>query len=129
MQVYDGAIYMFQGRPFLCRKVDLSARVAEVAPCNARYYTKPVHATDVHVPGGQVAYVQGEGARQHAGTSARCGAAVVTTRYTGFVRIWRGSGISFDHVRLFLPDVQFGTEAVYVRCALFPLHTSTLARP
>jgi Domain of unknown function (DUF1998) len=40
----------------------------------------------------------------------------VTLRFLGFVRIWRGSGIAFDHVRLFLPDVQFATQAAYVRC-------------
>ena len=29
-EVYDGAVYMFQGRPFLCRRVDLARNIAEV---------------------------------------------------------------------------------------------------
>lgn len=57
-EVYDGAIYMFQGRPFLCRKLDLVSRVAEVVPSHAKYYTNTIDALDVQVTGGQLAYVQ-----------------------------------------------------------------------
>jgi DEAD/DEAH box helicase domain-containing protein len=39
----------------------------------------------------------------------------VTTRWLGFVRIWRGTGEVFDSVDLFLPDVQYETEAAYIR--------------
>jgi hypothetical protein len=49
-------------------------------------------------------------------TSARCNHALVTTRFMSYLRVWRGSNIAFDHVPLFLPDVQLETEAVYVRC-------------
>jgi DEAD/DEAH box helicase domain-containing protein len=57
-EVYDGAIYMFQGRPVLCRKLDLVSRVAEVVPCHAKYYTTTIDALDIQVTGGQLAYVQ-----------------------------------------------------------------------
>ena len=146
-EVYDGAVYMFQGRPFLCRRLDLGSRVAEVAPADVRYYTTTIDYQDVHVLGGTVAYPPasvghvGTGDAAAAGTghahapvaagaqseatvrlptSAASGDAVVTLRFMGFMRIWRGSGIAFDAVRLFLPDVQFATEAAFVRCALEP---------
>ena len=114
-EIYDGAVYMFQGRPFLCRKVDISARRAEVAPADVRYYTTTIDYCDIHVVGGRVAYTQPL-LRQCPATSAICNEAAVTLRFVGFVRIWRGSGTTFDAVRLFLPDVQFTTQAAYVRC-------------
>ncbi|KAL6746607.1 hypothetical protein V8C86DRAFT_1481591 [Haematococcus lacustris] len=55
-QVYDGAIYLFQGRPYLCKTLDLAARVAVVRPVDVKYYTKVADYTDVHVTGGSVAY-------------------------------------------------------------------------
>ena len=44
-------------------------------------------------------------------TTAACAECEVTTRWMGFVRIWQGSGEAFDMVDLFLPDVQFTTQA------------------
>jgi hypothetical protein len=132
-EVYDGAIYLFQGRSYLCRRLDLERRVAEVAPADVRYFTTVVDRTDVHVCGGNVAYAvpgQGEGGGAAGSTaavdgrgtmppiSARSGPAVITLRFMGFLRVWRGSGIAFDRVNLFLPDVQFTTEAAYVRCVM-----------
>lgn len=114
--MYDGAVYLFHGRPYLCKRLDLTARVAHVVAADVRYYTKPVHNRDVHVTGSRLAYAAAA-APQFGRTTARVGPAVVTERFMAFVRIWRGSGIAFDRVDLFLPDVQFMTEAAYVRCA------------
>ncbi|GIL86775.1 hypothetical protein Vretifemale_15010 [Volvox reticuliferus] len=55
-EVYDGAVYMFQGRPYLCRQLNLSERVAIVRPADVKYYTKVKDYTDVYVTGGHVAY-------------------------------------------------------------------------
>ena len=44
-------------------------------------------------------------------TTAACGECCVTTRWLGFYRVWQGSGEVFDAVDLFLPDVQFNTQA------------------
>ena len=115
-EVYDGAVYLFHGRPYLCKRLDLTTRVAHVVAADVRYYTKPVHNRDVHVTGSRLAYAAAE-RPQFGRTSARVGPAVVTERFMAFVRIWRGSGIAFDRVDLFLPDVQFMTEAAYIRCA------------
>ncbi len=51
-QVYDGAVYLHQGRPFLCIKLDLSSKVALVRPADVKYYTKINHFKDVYVTGG-----------------------------------------------------------------------------
>ncbi|KXZ56975.1 hypothetical protein GPECTOR_1g880 [Gonium pectorale] len=55
-QVYDGAVYMFQGRPYLCRQLNLGERVALVRPVDVKYYTKLKDYTEVHVTGCHVAY-------------------------------------------------------------------------
>ncbi|EFJ42855.1 hypothetical protein VOLCADRAFT_97014 [Volvox carteri f. nagariensis] len=56
VQVYDGAVYLFQGRPYLCRQLNLGERVALVRRADVKYYTKIRDFTDVHVTGGRVAY-------------------------------------------------------------------------
>ena len=50
--MYDGAVYLFQGRPYLCRRLLLGERLALVRPVDVRYYTKVKDYTDVHVTGG-----------------------------------------------------------------------------
>jgi ATP-dependent helicase YprA (DUF1998 family) len=198
-QVYDGAVYMFQGRTFLCRRLDVASRVAEVSRCyqtlalldahntafvhsaarlvcggdpvagegpagsqlklvrqhelghrmlschhtmaadvlqwpvrykclqvvptTVRYYTRTIDFRDVHITGSRHAYPQPSSDQypySYPGTTARCNAAVVTHRFVGFTRIWRGSGVAFDSVRLFLPDIRLVTEATYVRFAAAP---------
>jgi len=42
---------------------------------------------------------------------AQCAEAEVTTRWLGFHRIRHGTGEIFDSVDLFLPDMQFPTQA------------------
>ncbi|KAF5838688.1 hypothetical protein DUNSADRAFT_2383 [Dunaliella salina] len=55
-QVYDGAVYLWQGRTYLCKSVDLTSMVAIVKPADLKYYTKVQDYTDIHVTGGRVAY-------------------------------------------------------------------------
>lgn len=38
-EVYDGAVYMHQGRTYICKKLDLDSRVAIVRPADLKYYT------------------------------------------------------------------------------------------
>jgi len=55
-EVYDGAVYLYQGRTYLCKKLDLGARVATVRPADLKYYTKTRDFCDVHVLGLRAAY-------------------------------------------------------------------------
>jgi hypothetical protein len=89
-----GAVYMHHGRPFLCTSLDLSGRVAHVTPSNVRYYTSPVNHRHVHVVGGHVAY-NAAPERSVCKPAARVAKALVTLRYSAFVRTARGSGITF----------------------------------
>ena len=45
-----------QGRTYLCKKLDLSTKVAVVRPADLKYYTKTRDFTDVHVIGGRKAF-------------------------------------------------------------------------
>ena len=120
-QVYVGAVYMYQGQAHLVSKLDLTTQVATVHPAAVKYYTQIRDYTDVHVVGGsQLAYSPQDGAGQETPircrpTKAQSTNAVVTTRWLGFHRIWHGSGKAFDTVDLFLPDVSFTTQAVFLR--------------
>ena len=93
-EVYDGAVYMHHGRPFLCTKLDLSARVAHVTPSAVKYYTSPVNHRQVHVVGGHVAYNAGS-QKAFEATSARVGQALISLRTSAFVRTARSSHITF----------------------------------
>jgi DEAD/DEAH box helicase domain-containing protein len=61
----------------------------------------------------------GEASSSAVATTAACGECCVTTRWLGFYRVWQGSGEVFDAVDLFLPDVQFNTQA-RARCPPVP---------
>ncbi|KAK9819572.1 hypothetical protein WJX81_002582 [Elliptochloris bilobata] len=115
-EVYDGAVYLYQGRTYLCKKLDLAARVAVVRPADLKYYTKTRDFTDVHVLGLRAAYEHnGTAGASDKATTAAVGDCLVTTRWLGFHRIWQGSGEVFDTVDLFLPDMQLRTQAAYIR--------------
>ena len=45
-----------QGRTYLCKKLDLSSKVAVVRPADLKYYTKTRDFTDIYVIGGKTAY-------------------------------------------------------------------------
>lgn len=122
----------YQGRTYLCKKLDLDARVAVVRPADLKYYTKCIDYTDVHVRGGKAAYKpapatpaaaappvgaaaaarpggerppasagqqqqQEQQQGQEQALTALCSPALVTTRWLGFRRIWRGTGEGGRH--------------------------------
>lgn len=72
--------------------------------------------------------MQGHGREQAeaAPSTARCDECQVTTRWLGFYRVWQGSGEVFDTVDLFLPDVQFNTQARSAHPVLIPCSTRAL---
>jgi DEAD/DEAH box helicase domain-containing protein len=109
-EVYDGAVYMHHGRPFLCTKLDISGRVAHVMPSTVRYYTSVVNHRHVHVVGGGVAYNAASN-KPFEATSARVGQALISLRYSAYVRTARGSQITF------------GAYCQGVVCAFTAVHT------
>ena len=51
-QVYEGAVYMHQGKKFLVTKLEMGARIAKVRRADLKYYTSIRQHTDIAVTGG-----------------------------------------------------------------------------
>ena len=115
-QIYEGAIYMHQGRTYLCHKLDLDHRIAYVRPHKVDYYTSVADYTDIQVVGGRLAFPErrAEG-RARPSSSVISARAIVTQRWFGYNSFRKGSGICFDSAELFLPDLQYETIASYIR--------------
>ena len=54
IQVYDGAVYMHQGKTYLVKDLDISRKVAWCQEADLKYYTKTRDYTDIHVVGGEI---------------------------------------------------------------------------
>lgn len=54
VQVYEGAVYMHQGRTYLVKSLNLSTMQAFCEAADLKYYTKTRDYTDVHVIGGNM---------------------------------------------------------------------------
>ena len=52
--MYEGAVYMHQGKAFLCTKLDTAAKVALCIEADLKYYTKTRDFIDVHILGGEL---------------------------------------------------------------------------
>ncbi|CAM6036430.1 unnamed protein product [Sphagnum compactum] len=114
-EVYEGAVYMHQGKTYLCRSLDIAAKVALCQEADLKYYTKTRDFTDVHVLGGELAYPAKVSEMKYPKTTAQASRCKVTTRWIGFRRIWQGSNETFDSVDLFLPDVSYDSQAAWIR--------------
>ncbi|KAF6145662.1 hypothetical protein GIB67_027186 [Kingdonia uniflora] len=109
-QVYEGAVYMHQGKTYLVNALDLSGKVALCQEADLKYYTKTLDYTDIHVIGGDIAYPANVGETQHSRTTAQAHTCTVTTTWFGFFRIWQGSNEIFDTVDLSLPNYSYESQ-------------------
>ncbi|CAI5962340.1 unnamed protein product, partial [Closterium sp. NIES-64] len=157
-ELYEGAVYLQQGRTFLVTSLDLEKREARCVRADVRYYTKTIDMVTVTIKGGTLAFpyphmpsakpasaptdmmsahtVLNEAmtSAAHAAapsepmtsahvakgsvlTSAQTAPCEVTTRWTGYRKMWRGSGEPFETVEMTLPDVTYATQAVWVGVA------------
>ncbi|KAH7387798.1 hypothetical protein KP509_16G041600 [Ceratopteris richardii] len=114
-EVYEGAVYIHQGKTFLVKTLDLGAKVAVCQEADLKYYTKTRDFTDVHVIGGELAYPRKAVNRSYLSTTAQATLCRVTTRWLGFRRIWQGTNQTFDSVQLFLPDYSYESQAAWIR--------------
>ncbi|KAL2340690.1 hypothetical protein Fmac_008630 [Flemingia macrophylla] len=113
-QVYEGAVYMCQGKTYLVEKLDLSNKTAFCKEADLKYYTKTRDYTDIHVIGGNIAYPLKVETNMFPETNARADVCKVTTTWFGFYRIWRGSNQIFDTIDLALPQYSYESQAVWV---------------
>ncbi|CAN6470693.1 unnamed protein product [Victoria cruziana] len=114
-QVYEGAVYMQQGKSYVVTMLDLSAKVARCRKADLKYYTKTRDYTDIHVLGGEYAYPARMIGMNRSRTTARVTACKVTTKWFGFYKIWRRTNKIFDKVDLFLPEYSYESQAVWIR--------------
>ncbi|KAG6535035.1 hypothetical protein ZIOFF_008953 [Zingiber officinale] len=112
-EIYDGAVYMHQGDTYLVNYLDLSTKVAFCQRADLKYYTKTRDYTDVHVAGGELAYLPVK-ASCYVKTTAQTRPCTVTTKWFGFYRIWRSNNQIFDKDELSLPEFSFESEAVWI---------------
>ncbi|XP_073221327.1 uncharacterized protein, partial [Cicer arietinum] len=142
-QVYDGAVYLRQGKTYLVEKLDLCSKTAFCKEADLKYYTKTRDYTDIHVIGGNInqfcgyrwkhkglsewveargiSFVSSENraypvidSSMFPKTNARANVCQVTTTWFGFYRIWRGSNQIIDAVDLALPQYSYESQAVWI---------------
>ncbi|XWS37243.1 hypothetical protein CRYUN_Cryun19dG0026700 [Craigia yunnanensis] len=113
-QVYEGAVYMHQGRTYLVKDLDLSRKIAYCEKADLDYYTKTRDYTDVHIIGGKIAYPARVSKDQLPRTTAQANTCSVTTTWFGFRQIRRGSNQILDTVDLSLPRYSYESQAVWI---------------
>ena len=52
--MYDGAVYIHQGRTYLVQSLDLSSKIAFCEEADLKYYTRARDCTDIRVIGGDI---------------------------------------------------------------------------
>ncbi|KZV15998.1 hypothetical protein F511_14364 [Dorcoceras hygrometricum] len=114
-QVYEGAVYLNQGKTYLVKHLDLSSKIAWCQEAELDYYTKTRDYTDVHVIGSHIAYPARITNDQSVSTTAQTHICKVTTTWFGFRRLWKRSNQVFDTVELSLPNFSYESQAVWIR--------------
>lgn len=114
-QVYEGAVYMHQGKTYLVKELDIHKKLAFCQVADLKYFTKTRDYTDVDVIGGQIAYPTRSTNFQFSRTTAQANICKVTTTWFGFFRIWTANNEIFDNVDLVLPKYSYESQAVWIR--------------
>ncbi|KAK9105190.1 hypothetical protein Scep_022034 [Stephania cephalantha] len=114
-QIYEGAVYMHQGKTYIVKSLDLAAKIALCQEADLKYYTRTRDYTDVYVVNGNLAYPTKVSGMQQSRANAQANNCQVTTTWFGFYRIWRGSREIFDAVELSLPKYTYKSHAVWIR--------------
>uniref|UniRef100_A0A803N367 Uncharacterized protein n=1 Tax=Chenopodium quinoa TaxID=63459 RepID=A0A803N367_CHEQI len=114
-QVYEGAIYMNQGKTYLVKELDLSSKIALCQRADVKYYTQTRDYTDIDVIGGALAYQIRASKMQCHGTTALTNSCTVTTTWFGFRRICKRTSKVLDKVDLALPKYSYESQAVWIR--------------
>ncbi|ONI08951.1 hypothetical protein PRUPE_5G209300 [Prunus persica] len=109
-QVYEGAVYMNQGKTYLVTSLDLSCKIASCYVAGLKYYTKSRDNTDFHVIGSQYAYRPQLSNIQFSRTTARADPCKVTTTWLGYHRVSRGSNEIMETVDHVLPKYSYESQ-------------------
>ncbi|XP_062116783.1 uncharacterized protein LOC133830748 isoform X3 [Humulus lupulus] len=112
-QVYEGGVYLRQGKSYLVRQLNLSSKIALCEEADLNYYTKPRDCTDIEVVAGNIAYPAQASHIKFSGTAARADPCKVTTSWFGFFRVCKKSNEILDKVDFSLPKYSFMSQAVW----------------
>ncbi|CAI0556569.1 unnamed protein product [Linum tenue] len=112
-QVYEGAVYLHQGKSYLVKELNISEKIAWCQQAHVNYYTKTRDYTDVHVMGGDTAYPV-MSCNQNKRTTAQARSCTVTTTWFGFRRMARGSNRVLDTIDLSLPSYSYESQAAWI---------------
>ncbi|KAJ6883149.1 hypothetical protein NC651_029424 [Populus alba x Populus x berolinensis] len=129
-QIYEGAVYMHQGKTYMVKELDISEKIALCYEANLHYYTKTRDYTDIDVLGGDILItdiaIVGNAKRGnmpiHQGPSRtslqeqqlKHFLVKVTTTWFGFYCIQRGSNKVLDTFDLLLPKYSYESQAVWI---------------
>ena len=105
--VYPGAVYLHEGRTYLCGNLDVEAKVAYVEPADLDYYTQPILASSVNVT------AVGE-EKDFKALEARLGDIDVTWRTTAFKKVKFGTMEIIGQAELDLPSQTLSTRAFWL---------------
>ncbi|KAM6569423.1 hypothetical protein CsatB_017408 [Cannabis sativa] len=112
-QVYEGGVYLHQGKSYLVRQLNLSSKTALCEEADLNYYTKPRDCTDIEVVAGNIAYPAQSSHIQFSRTAARADPCKVTTSWFGFFRVCKKSKEILDKVDFSLPKYSYMSQAVW----------------
>jgi len=111
-KLYEGAVYMHQGKPYVVQKLDLDKGVCHAKPLRVGYYTEPRHHTRVQVLGGSRESILPGGS----GAKVCYGGVGVSHRLYGYYRRSNGDSRVLEKVESTkLPPVEFTTKATWIR--------------
>ncbi|XP_047311928.1 uncharacterized ATP-dependent helicase YprA isoform X2 [Impatiens glandulifera] len=111
-QVYEGAVYLHQGKTYLVTELDISSKTAFCQETDLQYYTRTRDYTDVEVS--RLAYRAKISSDQFPGTDAQTRSCKVTTTWFGFNRIQKRTNKFLDTVELSLPKYTYESQAVWI---------------
>ena len=119
--IYEGGVYMQQGKKFLVTKLDMKRKVASVRRADLKYYTSIRQHTDIRVTGGQSAYPDRAILPKDRlslvpyGSTAQLEHARHSVSFVGFMKVWHATGQVFDRVDLNLPNIEYDTVCSWMR--------------
>ncbi|VVB13674.1 unnamed protein product [Arabis nemorensis] len=114
-QVYEGAVYMNQGRTYLVTSLDTNKKIALCESADVDYYTQTRDYTKIHVTGGEIAYAFKAPKNQLEKTTAQAHTCTVNTKWFGFFRIKKRTNEAYDDVDLSLPSYSYQSQAVWIQ--------------
>eukprot|EP00468_Gymnochlora_sp_CCMP2014_P001144 CAMPEP_0167741976 /NCGR_PEP_ID=MMETSP0110_2-20121227/1160_1 /TAXON_ID=629695 /ORGANISM="Gymnochlora sp., Strain CCMP2014" /LENGTH=956 /DNA_ID=CAMNT_0007626097 /DNA_START=149 /DNA_END=3014 /DNA_ORIENTATION=- len=113
-KIYEGAVYMHQGKSYVVQKLDLENGLSVVKREKVSYYTEPRHHTRIQLLGSSNVFPLGN-RKIMGGVQVRWGGVNVSHRMYGYYRRSLGTYKIVQKVTsLELPPVEYNSKAVWL---------------